>query len=120
MPKYKKLLPIILALVGWGYVVFNISPPSSLSEATPYQLAAFFIPFTLIIFFGSKFILHSNIKSLTVCIYILIALVLQGLDWAPIWITLPIGPAIFLIKNIISQRGRSKKEQDIPKLSKIG
>lgn len=80
MPTFLK---IILSLISWGvflYVLFFIEYPESLTQASPFQLLAFFTP----LYFAISFSLYLIIKNLAVCLVIslgiILLLILKALD----------------------------------------
>ncbi len=74
---------IILSIISWLIflgVVFSVEYPESLSNASVYQLAAFFTPLLSAIFFTINLFLKSLYKSFVLSFGLVLLLILKALD----------------------------------------
>lgn len=77
------LITIIPALIFWvvfGLVILNIPYPQSLTQASAFQLIAFFIPLFLALIFTINIFLKFLIRSFLVSAAFIVFLTLQALQ----------------------------------------
>lgn len=117
---FKFLPKIILPLIFWGifiYIIFNISYPNSLTEATFFQLLSFFLSLFLAIISTINIFLTLIISTI-ISLGLILLLILKGfglLNIVTAILTLvAVGLLLSYFRNINS-KGISFKSQ-IPKL----
>ena len=74
-----KAIPIIIFLTIFGYVIFNVDYPKSVTGASFYQLTAFFGSLFFLLLFLINIFLNYLLISLPLALGLVILLVLQGL-----------------------------------------
>lgn len=110
-----KIFPPLLFLAIFAYVIFNVSYPNSLSEATFFQLTAFFVPLLFTLVFTINLFLNFFLHSIPISLGLIILLVLKGLG------TLNIVTAILTILAIWLIVGNFKKvKQEKSRFGKLG
>lgn len=77
------ILKVTLALIFWSiftYVILQVPYPNSLTQATLFQLLAFFISLFLAITFTLNIFLNLILLSVTLALGIIFLLILKALD----------------------------------------
>lgn len=115
----KKLGPIILSVSLFALAVWEITPPEDLSQATPLQLAAFFIPLLCFLTFLFNLYFKFLAKSLAVSLVLTLLLVFKSLDLFNFISLAGAGIALYLVIKYIKTPSKSPMQSKIPKLSQL-
>lgn len=113
----KKLLPVLLFGIILGLVILNITPPDSLTSASPWQIIIFFLPLFLFLTFLINILFGFLLRSLIISLGILLLLVLKSLDSLNLVSVLITLIAVGLL--IKSLRNSSSSQSKIPNLSHL-
>lgn len=79
MGSIARILPAVLSWAVFVYVIFTVTYPDSLSQASPYQLGAFFIPLFFAVALTLNIYFKYIILSLVISFGLIIALILKAL-----------------------------------------
>lgn len=113
----KKIIPIFILGSLFALVIWQVPPPISLSESSPFLLLAFFLPLTLLLVYLANLYLKSFCKSLAVSLSLISLLILQGLDWLNIATFLGVGLGLYLIfKYFKKPTSFSREIKPLPQL----
>lgn len=80
MPILKKIFPIILFAIIFSWIVWQTSPPKSLTSATIFQIFLFFIPLFLLLIFIINLYFNFFIKSIITSLGITLLLIFKSLE----------------------------------------
>ena len=119
MSLWKKVLPIFLSAVTLGLVIWQVTPPESLKNASARQLATFFIPiFTFLTFLLNlyfRFFLKSAVTSLCFILF----LILQGSDRLNVFTIIFVLTLLGLTIKYLKKPNNSSYQTKIPRLSRL-
>ena len=117
-----RLLPVIICWSVFIYVILNISYPDSLTQASFFQLAIFFIPLFLALTFTINLFLRFILFSFSISLGIIILLVLKTLDSLNIASVILTIITISLLLSYFRQMKRKKYDikSRFPKMLNLG
>ncbi|MDO8618513.1 MAG: hypothetical protein Q7R49_01050 [Candidatus Daviesbacteria bacterium] len=121
MPKLNKIFPVI---ISWGIfllVIFTVSYPDSLTQASFFQLLIFFGSFFISITLTLNLFLKNFVTSLTITFGIIFLLLLKGLNALNIVTAAITVIAIILITGSFRKNTGSNltSHSNIPKLKNL-
>lgn len=77
---FLKKLVLLLSIITFGLVLWQVKPPQSFTSATFTQILLLFIPLILLLTFLFHLYFHFYLKSLLTSLGIVLLLMLKGLD----------------------------------------
>lgn len=80
MTVFKKFLPVISSGIIFGFVIWQMEPPQSLTSASILQVLLLFAPLFTFLVFGLNLYFRFYPRSLIISLGIIILLVLKTLD----------------------------------------
>lgn len=119
MPLLKKFVPVTLFAVILSWVIWQVEPPKSLTNATITHIIIFFLPLFFLLIFLTNLILRFYLKSLVLSFGIVLIFILQALAALnPVSFFLVSLAVILLIKSF--KKPASKNYQaKIPQLARL-
>jgi hypothetical protein len=118
MSKTKIIIPG-LCLILWILTLWQMSPPTSLTSATPLQIFAFFGPLFLMLLFSLNFIFKFWLKSLIISFEIILLLVFQGLRFLNPFVFLIVAGTILVTLKFIKKQKKFTPLKVTPKIHKL-
>lgn len=119
MTPLKKIVPVLFFGTIFALVINQVTPPSSFTDLSFWQIPAFFLPLFFLLAFLLNSFLNFFLKSTVISLGIVILFILKGLDTLnPVSVTLTGIAVVLVVRSLRKPKGRLP-QSNIPKLSHL-
>lgn len=119
MSKLKQFIPVCFSGILLSLVIWQVQPPQTLTQASPLQLIAFFIPLFLLISSTIFVIFQSIPLGIISGLIVILLLALKSLDLLNIITFIVILVAILFITKALKKDKKVSYQAKIPKISQL-